>query len=70
MSASGWVHLNVTEIIGETDKALKLLLDEGEEIWVPRSVVCDADDYALGDQELTISVARWFAEKEGLEDGC
>ena len=36
-----------------------LYVIEGDEYWLPRSVI---DDFEDG----TVAVARWFAEKEGL----
>lgn len=66
MSSSNYVHLDVEEIVKETDKALLLRLDGGEEVWVPLSQVADADDYSAGDMDCTVSVTEWFARKEGL----
>jgi len=66
MSASSWVHLDVDEVVRETDKALLLRLDDGNEVWVPLSQIADADNYAEGDRDCCISVSQWFAEKEGL----
>lgn len=65
MSASNHVHLEVDEILRETDKAFLVYLD-GEETWIPKSVIADADDYEVGDSEVTLSIAEWFASKEGL----
>lgn len=66
MSASSWVHLDVAVVLRETDKAFLLRLDDGEEVWIPRSQVADADTVAEGDCHCTVSVTEWFAEKEGL----
>lgn len=67
MSSSNYVHLEVEEILRETDKAFLLRLeDEGQELWVPKSQISDADDYEEGDKNCTVSVSRWFADKEGL----
>ena len=66
MGCSRWVHLDVTEVLRETDKAL--LLEVGDkEAWVPKSHIADADQYAEGDQDLTISVTEWIAREKGLE---
>ena len=62
----GWVHLDVDLVVRETDKALLLRLEGGEEVWVPKSAVADAGDYAEGDADATVSVAAWWAEREGL----
>lgn len=65
MSVSNYIHLEADEILLETDNAFLVLLDE-EEIWIPKSVISDADEYNKGDVECTISVQRWFAEKNDL----
>ncbi len=62
---SNYVHLDVDKILRATDKALLLKIDD-EEIWVPRSMVADGDDYEAGDEDVTISVTEWFANKGGL----
>src|SRR5207249_6975883 len=67
MSTSPWVHLDVEEVVRETDKALLLRLEEdGREVWVPLSQIADNDLYSEGDRNCSISVSQWFAEKEGL----
>ena len=65
MTASGYVHLDFDRIEKETEKAL--LVEFGDrQVWIPLSQVADPDDYSEGDQNGTISVREWFAEKEGL----
>lgn len=61
-----YAHLDVAAVVRETDKALLLRFESGEEHWVPKSVVADADDYGEGDRDCTVSVQLWFAEREGL----
>lgn len=51
--------------IKTTDKALCLVV-EGEDTWIPRSVVVRGFGAAVGDVNGKIFVKRWFAEKEGL----
>lgn len=67
MSASNYVHLDVQRILKETDRAFLLLLDDDEELWVPKSVISDEGDYNEGDANCTISIQQWFADKEGIE---
>lgn len=62
---SSYIHLDVERIARETDMALLLVID-GDELWVPKSVIADADTYGEGDEDVTVSVQMWFAEKEGL----
>lgn len=66
MSASNYVHLDVEEIVRDTDKAFLVRIEAGE-VWIPKSQIADADDYEAGDTDLTLSVTKWFADKEGLE---
>lgn len=51
--------------VGETEKALKVLI-EGETFWIPKSVVHDDSEVYEKDHEGVLVVQEWFAEKEGL----
>lgn len=42
-----------------TEKASLLVID-GEKVWVPKSMVTEADDEA-------IIVSKWWADKQGIE---
>ena len=66
MGASNWVYLDVQEILRETDKAMLLRLESGEEVWIPLSQIDDADTYSEGDRSCMISVTEWIAEQKGL----
>ena len=65
MGASGYVHLDVDTIKRETDRAFLVVIGD-EEVWLPKSLVSDADDYEEGDEDVCLSVPEWFASKEGL----
>ena len=55
------------DIVAMTDGAV--LCDDGDdEYWIPRSCIEDGEDIDYDDIEktLTLNVAEWFAEKEGL----
>ncbi len=67
MSASRWIHLDVSEIVKTTEGALLCRIGD-DEMWIPRSQIADGDDYSAGDAGLTLSVTRWFAGKEGLSE--
>ncbi len=62
----------IGEIVHETDRAIKVLLDEeqygdlgdDQEIWIPRSQ-CDAGD-ALSTGDTNPDVAEWWLEEKGL----
>lgn len=66
MSFGEYVHLDVEEILHETDKAFRIKLKSGEETWMPKSQVSDADNYNVGDKNLTLSVTEWIASQKGL----
>lgn len=67
MSASNYVHIDVEEILRETDAAFYVLLPSGEETWLPKSQIADADDYNKGDKDCTLSITQWIARQKGIE---
>lgn len=63
-----WVHLDVEEILRETDKAFLVVLEKYEgEFWIPFSQISDYTDYNTGDKNCTMSVSEWFANEKGFE---
>ena len=60
-----YVAIEIDEIIAATDKAVLCDID-GEEIWIPRSVIDGGDSLDIGDNG-EIEVAEWFAKKEGFD---
>jgi len=66
MSQSGYTHIDVEEITQETDKAFLCIID-GEAIWLPKSQIADADDYEMGDKNLSMSITEWIAKEKGIE---
>jgi hypothetical protein len=59
------ITLEDVECVKETERALLCIID-GNEFWVPKSVVDDDSEvYAVG-HEGKLVVHEWFAEKEGL----
>jgi hypothetical protein len=53
------LDFDIEAIIKETQKAT-LVLIEGEEIWVPKSIS------VIDEKAMTISVPEWFAKRESL----
>ena len=54
----------------ETPKAILVKIDTRDgkkEVWVPKSQVHDDSEIAGRDDEGTLAITEWFAEKEGLE---
>lgn len=67
MSASNYVHVEVDVVEKETENAFLFVID-GEEFWVPKSQVADADSYAEGDKNASVSITKWIAEKVGINE--
>lgn len=65
MSASNYVHVEVDEIVRETEKAFLVRIDD-EEFWLPRSQVADDADYEEGDKDCTMSITEFIAKEKGL----
>jgi hypothetical protein len=69
MSGITYTTLSVTRILHETQDAFRVLLagrEEGEEVWIPKSMIEDAECYVDGDENCEMNVATWFAKKEEL----
>lgn len=65
MPRGNYVHLDVEEILKISEKAMLLLLEDGEEAWVPLSQIANAEDYTAGDKKATVSVTEWIAKQKG-----
>ncbi len=66
---SNLVHLAYVEVVKITDKAVGFRQSEGEDVvWAPLSVCANADDLREGRGSGTLSVQRWWALKNDLED--
>ena len=50
------------EALKHITKAAGLLAIDGEDRWIPKSMIADAD-------EEKIEISQWFAEEEGIIDG-
>lgn len=60
-----YVLIEADCIKAATDRAVLAVID-GEEHWIPRSVIEDGDDIVAGGDPEELSVAEWFVNKEGL----
>lgn len=60
-----YVEIYVDEILRETESAY-LCRIEGEDIWLPKSQIKDADNYCDGECEIDMEITRWIAEQKGL----
>lgn len=66
MSASNWVHLDVTKIHQESEKAFLLEIDGGELTWIPKSQISEPETLEAGDVDVTVSITEWIAEQKGI----
>jgi hypothetical protein len=73
MGQSRWVHLEVERVVGETDSAILVVLEEdygefdaGEEVWLPKSQISEPDNHVPGDGRSTVSITEWLANEKGL----
>lgn len=66
MSEEAWVHVDVDEILKETEKAFKCRLASGHEEWLPKSQMSNPEDYNEGDRDAVISITSWLASQKEL----
>lgn len=65
MAGNEPVVVGDVEVLHETEAAILVALD-GEEIWIPKSVIHDDSEvWEEGDTGVFV-VKEWFANKEGL----
>lgn len=67
MGSSGYVHIQVDIIIRETDKAFLVEVGDNQH-WIPKSQIASADDYDVGDRNITVSITEYIAKQLGLEE--
>ncbi|MFX0029011.1 MAG: hypothetical protein ACFE8B_07370 [Candidatus Hermodarchaeota archaeon] len=52
-------------IIGETDKALRITIDNGEDVWIPKSII-KSQYNTESNAKQTFLIDSWFLEKNNL----
>jgi hypothetical protein len=57
--------IGVERVVAETDAAVLLRVD-GDERWIPKSLIEDVASIDVGDESFEAEIAEWFCEKEGL----
>lgn len=63
---SALAEIDDVEVVGATDKAIRVRVDGGREVWVPQSQVHDNSEvWKLGDKG-TLVVPEWLAIDKGL----
>jgi hypothetical protein len=53
-------------ILGETEKALRVAINNGEEIWIPKSTIRSQYNQELNTKQ-TFLIDSWFLEKNNLQ---
>ena len=61
------IPIDGVRVIRSTEKALLCRLEDGLEVWVPRSVITDDSEVCEQGDEGTLVVKSWFAQKENLD---
>ncbi len=63
--ADEWVTLLFKRRLRETSKAVLFVKHDDEEVWIPKSQI---DSEEEEDKTWVVTVAEWFAKKEGFID--
>lgn len=69
--ATALVTIDGCFVVGATDKALKVVTGKGQEVWVPRSQLRDADESDIHDDssegdEGEMILPEWLAQEKEL----
>ena len=65
MTFEGYEYIEVERIVHETQKAFLVKIEEGTH-WIPKSQVADSESYESGDENVTLAITSFIAEKLGL----
>ena len=63
MMEEDYIEFEYDNVLVETDSAYRFLYEDKKKVWIPKSVI-KFDDHPK--ETNSISVAEWFAFKEGL----
>lgn len=61
-----WVTLKVAKVEAVSPKAILVHLEDGQEVWLPKSQLQDADSFVKGAENLEIQASEWIAGEKGL----
>ena len=65
----GWVNLKVQVVRQAREKAIQVVLEDGQIHWLPRSCIEHASIFRPGMRNVVVTVKKWLAEEEGLANG-
>lgn len=60
------VEIPLVKCIGETSKAILVLVDGDEKVWLPRSQVSESSEVRREGDEGNLVIPEWLAEEKGL----
>lgn len=60
------ISLGDGRCIRQTDRAILVQLESGEELWIPQRCVHEDSEVYAADHEGDVVVESWWAEKENL----
>ena len=67
---SEWYNLDYASIEQETEKAFKIVTEDGDIVWVPKSQISPEDlrrnNYQVGDTDGSMAITQWLAQEKGL----
>jgi hypothetical protein len=64
-TASDWIYIEAIRIVHITESAMLVELED-QSVWLPLSQVDEVDRLEEGDENITIGITPWIAEKNGL----
>jgi len=59
-------EIQEVEILYQKDKAVKIMTEDGEEHWIPWSLVEDNDEDFKNGYRGPMSIEKWFLEREEI----
>jgi hypothetical protein len=63
-------YVEVADVISKVETSKALLVEiEGEDYWIPKSVIVDESEVYKDSQQGTLCIAEWYAKKAGLDGG-
>lgn len=55
-------------VVRHTAKAVLFELENGEEVWVPRSVIEDHEMLEVGERNIDVEIAEWWCREKGIAE--
>ena len=65
-SSDSTFEVEVAEVLKETDMAILVKLETGDEIWIPKSQIHDDSEVWKSGHTGTLVIPEWLATEKGL----